>query len=326
MAEKTIRRIGVLTSGGDAPGMNAVIRAVVRTAVGNGIEVIGIKRGYAGLIANDVTPMDARSVDGVLSKGGTMLYTARCQEMLTEEGLQRAVENCRYMGIDGLVCCGGDGTFRGAQALSRKGVPCIGIPGTIDNDIGCTEYTIGFDTACNTCVSAIDKLRDTMQSHERISVVEVMGRRAGHLALNVGCAVGATCILVPEYPCNFEEDVVEKVRRARLNKRHHHIIIVAEGYEMHCQEVAKKLEEAVGVDVRVTILGHIQRGGSPSPQDRVMATKMGAYAVNTLIAGKSQRVVALRNNEVTDLDIEEALAITKPLNEQLLNAEQIISI
>ena len=325
MEKKQIRRIGILTSGGDAPGMNPVIRSVVRVACAQGIEVTGIKRGYSGLIANDVRPMDARSVDGILQKGGTILYTARCMEMLTEEGLQRAVDNCRYMGIDGLVCCGGDGTFRGAQALSRKGVPCIGIPGTIDNDIGCTEYTIGFDTACNTCVSAIDKLRDTMQSHERISVVEVMGRRAGHLALNVGCAVGATAILVPEHPCNFEEDVVEKIRNARLHKRHHHIIIVAEGYEMHCQEVAKRLEEAVGVDVRVTILGHIQRGGTPSPQDRVMATKMGAYAVDILLAGKSQRIVALRDNKVCDIDIEEALAMEKPLSEQLVRAEELIS-
>lgn len=326
MEEKRIRRIGVLTSGGDAPGMNAVIRSVVRTAAANGIEVTGIKRGYAGLISNDVRPMDARSVDGILQKGGTILYTARCMEMLTEEGLQRAVDNCRYMGIDGLVCCGGDGTFRGAQALSRKGVPCIGVPGTIDNDIACTEYTVGFDTACNTCVGAIDKLRDTMQSHERISVVEVMGRHAGHLALNVGCAVGATAILVPEHRYNFDEDIVEKIRDARLHKRHHHIIIVAEGYEMQCQEVARRLEDAIGVDVRVTILGHIQRGGSPSPQDRVMATKMGFHAVKILMEGKSQRIVALRNNQITDLDIEEALSMEKPLNALLMEAEQTISI
>ena len=326
MDEKKIRRIGVLTSGGDAPGMNAVIRAVVRTACASDVAVIGIKRGYAGLMTSDMIPMDARSVDGILARGGTILYTARALEMLTPEGLQRAVDNCRFMGIDGLVCCGGDGTFRGAQALSRKGVPCVGVPGTIDNDIGCTEYTIGFDTACNTCVSAIDKLRDTMQSHERISVVEVMGRRAGHLALNVGVAVGATAILVPEHPCNFEEDVVEKIRNAHLHGRNHHIIIVAEGYAMGCQEVARQLEEAVGMDVRVTILGHIQRGGSPTAQDRIMATKMGSYAVQCLLEGRSQRIVALRDNRVTDLDIEEALGMTKSLNEQLLRSEETTTI
>ena len=324
--EKKIHRIGVLTSGGDAPGMNAVIRAVVRMAAAHNIEVLGIQRGYSGLIANDIRPMTARSVDGLLSRGGTILYTARCMEMLTPEGLKRAADNCRYMGIDGLVCCGGDGTFRGAQALSRLGVPCIGVPGTIDNDIACTDYTIGFDTACNTAVSCIDRLRDTMQSHERCSVVEVMGRRAGHLALNVGCSVGAAAILVPEHDGDFEEEVIEKIRQGRINGRNHHIIIVAEGYKMHCSEVADKVREATGVDVRVTILGHIQRGGSPSPQDRVMASRMGAAAVLALVEGKAQRVIALKDNSIVDIDIEEALAMTKGLDEQLLSAEQMMSI
>ena len=326
MEEKKIRRIGVLTSGGDAPGMNAVIRAVVRMSIANNIEVLGIQHGYAGLITNDFRPMNARSVDGLLSRGGTVLYTARCMEMLQPEGLQRAADNCRYLGIDGLVCCGGDGTFRGAQALSHLGVPCICIPGTIDNDIACTDYTIGFDSACNTAVSAIDKLRDTMQSHERCSVVEVMGRRAGHLALNVGCSVGAAAILVPEKPGNFETDVVEKIRQGRINGRNHHIIIVAEGYNMSCQEVAEKVHNETGVDVRVTILGHVQRGGAPTSQDRVMASRMGAAAIRALMAGKSQRIIALRDNKIVDIDIEEGLACQKDLNYDLLATEQMMSI
>ena len=214
--EKQIRRIGVLTSGGDAPGMNALIRSVVRSASANDISVLGIRRGYSGLINGDIIEMGARSVDGIIRKGGTMLYTARCKEMMTEEGLQKAADTCKYLGIDGLICCGGDGTFRGAQALSRKGVPCIGVPGTIDNDIVCTDYTIGFDTACNTAIECIDKLRDTMQSHERCSVVEVMGRRAGHLALQVGCAVGATAICLPERQLDFDVDIVEKMRIGRI--------------------------------------------------------------------------------------------------------------
>ena len=214
--DKQIRRIGVLTSGGDAPGMNALIRSVVRSASAHDISVLGIRRGYSGLINGDIIEMGARSVDGIIRKGGTMLYTARCKEMLTEEGLQKAADTCRYLGIDGLICCGGDGTFRGAQALSRKGVPCIGVPGTIDNDIGCSDYTIGFDTACNTAIECIDKLRDTMQSHERCSVVEVMGRRAGHLALQVGCAVGATAICLPERQLDFDTEIVEKMRSRGL--------------------------------------------------------------------------------------------------------------
>jgi 6-phosphofructokinase 1 len=326
MAEKQIRRIGVLTSGGDSPGMNAVIRAVVRMSIANNIEVLGIQRGYSGLISNDFRKMTARSVDGLLSRGGTMLYTARCQEMFQPEGQNRAADNCRYLGIDGLVCIGGDGTFRGAQTLSRLNVPCICIPATIDNDIACTDYTIGFDSACNTAVEAIDKLRDTMQSHERCSVVEVMGRRAGHLALNVGCSVGAAAILVPEKPENFQTDVVEKIRQGRINGRNHHIIIVAEGYSMACQEVAARIHQETGVDVRVTILGHVQRGGSPTSQDRVMATRMGSAAIQALLAGKSQRIIALRDNQIVDLDIEEGLSCQKELNYELLEAEQTMAI
>ena len=326
MAEKEIRRIAGLTSGGDAPGMNAAVRAVVRTACANGIEVLGINRGYSGLINNDFRKMTARSVDGLLQRGGTVLYTARCNEMMTEAGQARAADNCKYLGIDGLICCGGDGTYRGALSLARLGVPYIGIPGTIDNDIGCTEYTIGFDTACNTAIQCIDKLRDTMQSHERISVVEVMGRRAGHLALNVGCAVGAAAVLVPEHEGNFETDVIEKIRQARINSRHHHIIIVAEGYSMTTQEVADRVQEETGMDTRVTILGHIQRGGAPSAHDRITATRMGNYAVHALMEGKEKCIVAMQQGKIVDIDIEEALEMKKPLDEELYQAERSISI
>ena len=321
----SVKRIGVLTSGGDAPGMNALIRSVVRSASANDISVLGIRRGYSGLINGDIIEMGARSVDGIIRKGGTMLYTARCKEMLTEEGLQKAADTCRYLGIDGLICCGGDGTFRGAQALSRKGVPCIGVPGTIDNDIGCSDYTIGFDTACNTAIECIDKLRDTMQSHERCSVVEVMGRRAGHLALQVGCAVGATAICLPERQLDFDTEIVERMRIGRIKGRNHHIIIVAEGYGS-AQEVADQIHEATGIDTRVTILGHIQRGGSPSAMDRVMATRMGYAAVRALMEGKTNRVVVSDNNIVTDIDIEEGLAQSKDLNQCLFEAQQTVAI
>ena len=285
--DKQIRRIGVLTSGGDAPGMNALIRSVVRSASANDISVLGIRRGYSGLINGDIIEMGARSVDGIIRKGGTMLYTARCKEMLTEEGLQKAADTRRYLGIDGLICCGGDGTFRGAQALSRKGVPCIGVPGTIDNDIGCSDYTIGFDTACNTAIECIDKLRDTMQSHERCSVVEVMGRRAGHLALQVGCAVGATAICLPERQLDFDTEIVENAHRPYQGPQppYHHR---SRGLRLCTGGRRPDPRGYRGIDTRVTILGHIQRGGSPSAMDRVMATRMGYAAVRALDGGQDQ--------------------------------------
>ena len=323
--EKQIRRIGVLTSGGDAPGMNALIRSVVRSASANDISVLGIRRGYSGLINGDIIEMGARSVDGIIRKGGTMLYTARCKEMMTEEGLQKAADTCKYLGIDGLICCGGDGTFRGAQALSRKGVPCIGVPGTIDNDIVCTDYTIGFDTACNTAIECIDKLRDTMQSHERCSVVEVMGRRADSAADLKREMTGATAICLPERQLDFDVDIVEKMRIGRIKGRNHHIIIVAEGYGS-AQEVADQIHEATGIDTRVTILGHIQRGGSPSAMDRVMATRMGYAAVRALMEGKTNRVIVSDANLVTDIDIEEGLAKHKDLNQCLFEAQQTVAI
>lgn len=324
MDKKPIKRIGVLTSGGDAPGMNAAIRAIVRSATAQDVAVLGIRRGYSGLINGDIVELAARSVDGIITKGGTMLYTARCMEMHTPEGLEKAANTCKYMGIDGLIVIGGDGTFRGAQALSRMGVPTVGIPGTIDNDIVCSDYTIGFDTACNTAVEAIDKLRDTMQSHERCSVVEVMGRHAGHLALHVGVSAGATAILLPEREIDFEATVIEKMRMGRIKGRNHHIIIVAEGYGA-AQEVADRIHEHTGIDTRVTILGHIQRGGAPSAQDRVMATRMGYHAVKALLEGKTNRVIVFDDNRVMDYDIEEGLARKKDLNQALFEAAQMVA-
>ena len=323
--DKQIRRIGVLTSGGDAPGMNALIRSVVRSASAHDISVLGIRRGYSGLINGDIIEMGARSVDGIIRKGGTMLYTARCKEMLTEEGLQKAADTCRYLGIDGLICCGGDGTFRGAQALSRKGVPCIGVPGTIDNDIGCSDYTIGFDTACNTAIECIDKLRDTMQSHERCSVVEVMGRRAGHLALQVGCAVGATAICLPERQLDFDTEIVEKMRIGRIKGRNHHIIIVAEGYGS-AQDVADQIHEATGIDTRVTILGHIQRGGSPTAVDRILASRMGEAAIEAILDGQRNVMIGTMNGKIVYVPFAKAIKHDKGIDRGALELVKILSI
>ena len=320
-----VRRIGVFTSGGDAPGMNAAIRSVVRTSLHMGIECIGIRRGYHGLITGDFTPLNFESVSGLSRRGGTMLYSARSEEFRGAAGQEKAAATCKLLGLEGLVGIGGDGTFRGLLELSRLGISVVGVPGTIDNDIACSTYTIGFDTACNTALDSIDKLRDTMQSHERCSVVEVMGRRAGHLALHVGCAVGATAICLPERKLDFDVDIVEKMRVGRIKGRNHHIIIVAEGYGS-AQEVADQIHEATGIDTRVTILGHIQRGGSPTAQDRVMATRMGYAAVRALMDGKTNRVVVFDNNQVTDLDIEEGLARQKDLNQCLFEAQQTVAI
>ena len=309
--QKTIKRIGILTSGGDAPGMNAAVRAVVRTALSNGVECVGIRRGYNGLINGDFVRMDAGSVSHIIEKGGTVLYTARSEEFMTEEGQLKAVATCKLLGLDGVVAIGGDGTFRGALALARQGIPVVGIPATIDNDIGCSQYTIGFDTACNTAVDAIDMLRDTMQSHERCSLVEVMGRRAGYLALYVGIATGATAVLIPERPVDVERDVIEKIRQARLSGRTHFMIVVAEGAGS-AFGIAAQIKTAIGLDPRVTVLGHIQRGGSPTSRDRETATRMGYQAVQCLLNGNGNRVVVTKDGKVVDIDIEQALAMTKP--------------
>lgn len=306
----SIKRIGVLTSGGDAPGMNACVRSVVRTALYHGLECYGIRRGWNGLISGDIVRLDEKNIGHIINRGGTILYTARSQEFMSEAGQKKAVSTCKFLGLDGIVAIGGDGTFRGAQALSRYGINVIGIPGTIDNDIGCTNYCIGFDTAANTAIECIDKLRDTMQSHERCSVVEVMGRNAGYLAMYVGLAVGATAVLIPEEPIDFEKDVIEKIRRARFNGFTHYMIVVAEGAGS-AADIAQKIKDTIGLDPRVTVLGHIQRGGTPTGRDRVNATKMGYLAVELLAAGKTNRIVCTHDGCFTDVDIEEGLNMHK---------------
>ncbi len=312
METKRIKRIGVLTSGGDAPGMNAAVRAVVRTAVSRGIECIGIRRGWQGLINGDFVLLTNESVKHILPHGGTILYTARSEEFMQPGGRQKAVATCRMLGLEGIVAIGGDGTFKGALELSRCGVPVVGVPATIDNDVGCSNYTIGFDTACNTALECIDRLRDTMQSHERCSVVEVMGRNAGFLALYVGIAAGASAVLVPERPVDFEKDVVERIRNSRLAGNTHFMIVVAEGAGS-AVEIGKKIEEAIGIQPRVTVLGHIQRGGSPSARDRETATRMGYSAVNAMVEGRYNSIIATQEGGIVEIPIEEALKMKKNL-------------
>ena len=309
-----VKRIGVLTSGGDSPGMNPCVRAVVRTALYHGLEVYGIRRGWHGLINGDVIKLDQKSVSHTINRGGTILYTARSKEFMTEEGQKKAVSTCKFLGLDSVIAIGGDGTFRGARALSKYGINVIGIPATIDNDISCTNYCIGFDTAANTAIECIDKLRDTMQSHERCSVVEVMGRHAGFLAMYVGLAVGATAVLVPEIEIDFQRDVVEKIRQARFNGFTHYMIVVAEGAGT-ATDIAAKIKDALDLDPRVTVLGHIQRGGVPTGRDRVNATKMGYKAVELLLEGKTNRIVATQGGSYIDVDIDEGLAMNKDMQQ-----------
>ena len=320
----SVKRIGVLTSGGDAPGMNACVRAVVRTALYRGVECYGIRRGWNGLIHGDIVKLDEKSVAHIINRGGTLLYTARSTEFMTEEGQRKAVSTCKFLGLDGIIAIGGDGTFRGAQALSKYGIAVVGIPGTIDNDISCSNYCIGFDTAANTAIECIDKLRDTMQSHERCSVVEVMGRNAGYLAMYVGLATGATAVLVPEEPIDFDRDVIEKIRQARLNGFTHYMIVVAEGAGS-AAEIAVKIKEALDLDPRVTVLGHIQRGGTPSARDRVNATKMGYYAVETLLQGKSGRIICTHEGTITDVDIDEGLSMKKSIQQNEVDVFQAMT-
>lgn len=321
---KEIKTIGVLTSGGDAPGMNAAIRAVVRTAIVNGKQVKGIRKGYQGLLDEEIIDMDKSSVSDIIQKGGTILYTARCMEFVTEEGQKKGVEICKKHGIDGLVVIGGDGSFRGAQRLANLGINTIGIPGTIDLDIACSDYTIGFDTAINTAMDAIDKVRDTSTSHERCSIIEVMGRRAGYIALWTGIANGAEDILLPERYDNNEQELINNIIRNRKRGKKHHIIINAEGIG-HSESMARRIEAATGMETRATILGHMQRGGIPTCKDRMYASIMGAYAVDLLCAGKSKRVVAYQHGEYTDFDINEALAMKKDIDEYQYNVSKILS-
>ena len=310
MSKKTI---AVLTSGGDAPGMNAAIRAVARTGLTSGMRVLGIRQGYNGLLEGDLFEMDLRSVSDIIHRGGTMLYTARSPKFNSPEGVRQAAEMARKMGIDGIVVIGGDGSFRGARDLTSEGIPCVGIPGTIDNDIASSEYTIGFDTAVNTAMEAIDKVRDTSTSHERCSIIEVMGRNAGYIALWCGIANGAEDILLPELYNYDEEALIDHIIANRRRGKKHHIIINAEGVG-HSTSMAKRIEAATGIETRATILGHLQRGGSPTAKDRVMASVMGAYAVDALMGGKSNRVVAYKDGKYVDYDIEEALAMQKELD------------
>mgnify|MGYP000708018766 CR=1 FL=1 len=308
--------VGILTSGGDAPGMNAAIRAVTRAAIYNGFEVKAIMRGYRGLITDEIIPFQTQNVSNIIQQGGTILKTARCEEFRTPEGRKTAYDNIVKHGITSLVVIGGDGSLTGARIFAEEyNFPIVGLPGTIDNDIVCTDYTIGFDTAANTAVECIDRLRDTMQSHERCSVVEVMGRHAGYLALYVGMAVGATAVLVPEEMFDFEAHVAEKIRRARLGGKTNFMIVVAEG-AASAVEVGRQIQEELGLDPRVTILGHIQRGGSPTAKDRVMATRMGYEAVHLLAAGKTNRVVCARGDSIVDVDINDGLAMHKTLNSE----------
>lgn len=321
---KQVKTIGVLTSGGDAPGMNAAIRAVVRTAIANGLKVKGIRRGYSGLLEEDIIDMDSISVADIIQRGGTILYTARCAEMRTPEGQQKAADICRKHGIDGLVVIGGDGSFQGARLLSNLGINTVGIPGTIDLDISCTDYTIGFDTAVNTAMEAIDKVRDTSTSHERCSIIEVMGRNAGYIALWCGIANGAEDILITERYDGDEQRIINNIIEKRKVGKKHHIIVNAEGIgDSHA--MAKRIEEATGIETRATVIGHIQRGGSPTCKDRVYASCMGARAVELLLNGQSNRVVGYRAGEFVDYDIQEGLAMKKDIDEGMYQMARKLS-
>ena len=320
-----MKKIGVLTSGGDAPGMNAAIRAVVRTGIYYHMEVLGIRKGYSGLINRDVEEMSARSVSDILHRGGTILQTARCLEFKEPAGVQKAVNSAKEMGLEGLVVIGGDGSFRGARDLSLAGIPTVGIPGTIDNDIACTDYTIGFDTALNTALDAIDKIRDTARSHERCSVVEVMGRDAGYIASYIALASGAEAAIVPEKPFDFERDILNPIQAGKKRGKRQNLIIVAEGVGGSI-EMAKRIEKETGIETRATILGHVQRGGNPSVTDRIVASRMGVHAVELLAKGIGNRIVARQSEKIVDFDILEGLNMQKEIDNDLLNISKILSL
>jgi 6-phosphofructokinase 1 len=324
MASK-VKTIGVLTSGGDAPGMNAAIRAVVRTALAEGVKVKGIRRGYMGLLDEDIFDMESKSVSDIIQRGGTILYTARCPEFMKPEGQDKGAEICRKHGIDGLVVIGGDGSFKGAQALAKRGVNAVGIPGTIDLDIACTDYTIGFDTAVNTAMQTIDRVRDTSTSHERCSIIEVMGRNAGYIALWCGIANGAEEILIRERYDDYDEQrIINRINNRRESGKKHFIIINAEGVG-DSYGMAKRIEAATKMETRATIIGHAQRGGSPTARDRYYASAMGARAVDILCAGGTNRIIAHMNGEFVDYDIEEALAMTKDIDQYMYDLSKRLS-
>lgn len=320
-----VKKIGILTSGGDAPGMNAAVRAVVRTAIYNGIEVLGVKKGYNGLIHDDFIEMNSRSVCDILQKGGTILQTARCLEFKEPEMVKKGVEIAKSKGLDGLVVIGGDGSFRGARDLTRAGLPTIAIPGTIDNDIDCTEYTIGYDTCLNTVIGIVDKLRDTCSSHERCSVIEVMGKGAGYIAIESAVACGADVVLVPEIEFDFQKDVIDSIKADKKKGKTHNIVIVAEGVG-GVMKMAKRIEEETGYESRGAVLGHFQRGGSPSVKDRVVASQFGQKAVELLIEGKSNRIVCMQKGEICDVDIEEGLKMKKNIPESLIRLAKQLTV
>lgn len=318
MKAKNIKKIGVLTSGGDAPGMNAAVRAVVRTGIYHGIEMVGVLEGYVGLIENKMHTLTARDVSDTLQRGGTMLQTARCLEFKTHEGVVKAYNAAKARGLDGLIVIGGDGSFRGAMDLCKEGLPTIAMPGTIDNDINCSEYTIGYDTCLNTVAEAIDKIRDTSTSHNRCSIIEVMGRNAGYIALEAGIACGAEVILVPEKEWDFDKDVLNPVLESKARGKKHTIIVVAEGVG-GVAEMAKQIEEKTGIEARSSVLGYMQRGGTPTVRDRVIASEMGVRCVELLLEGKQNRIVRLKDGKVSDIDIAEGLAVKKTLPEGLVS-------
>ncbi len=312
-----MKKIGVLTSGGDAPGMNAAVRAVARAALSRGMEVVGIQRGYVGLLNREFVEMSATTVSGIIQRGGTFLYTARCPEFRNMEGVKKGKAVCEEIGLEGLVVIGGDGSFRGAGDLSSLGIPCIGVPGTIDNDIQCTEYTIGYDTAMNTAVEMIDKLRDTTQSHDRCSVVEVMGRRAGYIAVNVAIATGAEAAITLERPYDLNA-IAAKMTKTSSQKdgKHHFILVVAEGVGQ-TENIAREIQEMTGIESRATILGHVQRGGAPTVRDRIVATEMGYHAVELLSEGIGNRIVGMKDGRIYDIDLQEGLAMKKPFIDRM---------
>ncbi len=320
-----LKKIGVLTSGGDAPGMNAAVRAVVRTGIYYGYSMLGVHKGYEGLLHGDIEEMNLRSVGDIIQRGGTILQTARSAEFATEAGLEKAMNIASVYEMDALVVIGGDGSYRGARDLAKRGMKVIGLPGTIDNDISCTEYTIGYDTAMNTVLDAIDKIRDTSYSHERCSVLEVMGRKAGWIAVNCGIAGGAESVVLPENPFDIDTDIIKPIIDGRNRGKKHYLVIVAEGVG-GAVEIARYIEEKTDIVTRATILGHIQRGGSPTLMDRVMASRMGAYAVETLRAGRDNRIVAVQGGKIVDIEITEALNMTKPMDQDLVELSRILAL
>ena len=319
------KSIAVLTSGGDAPGMNAAVRAVVRTGLNFGMKVYGVMRGYNGLLTGDLKEMNMRSVSDIMQHGGTALYTARSPEFNTPAGVEKAANMCREKGIEGVVVIGADGSFRGARDLTNAGINCIGVPGTIDNDIACTDYTIGYDTALNTAMEMIDRIRDTTESHDRCSVVEVMGRRCGDIALNTGVAVGALTTLVPEIPYDFHRDVLDRIRLAQSTGKRHYIIVVAEGVG-NTEELAQRIQRHTGIETRATILGHVQLGGAPTLRDRVVASRMGYHAAELLFNGIGNRVVAMKGEQIVDFDITEALNMPRTFDEKMYRVSAVLSI